>query len=576
MSYPRSKNALPASDRARLHYQISSPPTNPQSAGSVSEASLLKSLHELHRHEFELEAQNDKLQQANKEQLFRLNRALRLISSCNKLLVHACDEQTFLNDICHEIVKNGDYLLAWAGYAEQDKHKTIRPIAQAGHEDGYLDTVNVTWADTERGRGPMGTSIRTATTQVFQNWESNPLVAPWREQGLKRGYQSSIALPLMEDGKTFGSLGIYAKDPFSFNTEEVELLEELASNLAYGIVGLRARIARIEAEKSLHENRENYRLVLENAADSVLIANPEGRFIYVNQQAEKMLGYSAQELLTMSIADITPADEVENEMAMFEQLKVTGNLRKETHQICRDGSVLPVELNAVALPDGSFYGSCRDITERKRTEIQVAEFVKQQADHVRQLEEAMQGTLLAVSNMVEMRDPYTAGHEQRVGIIAADIAREMGWSEEQCEELKLLGLVHDIGKIGIPTEILTKPSRLTALEYEIVKSHAERSYEILKDVKFPRPIAEIIRQHHERIDGSGYPQGLSGEEILPEARILAVADVVESMASHRPYRPALGIEAALGEITSHRGTLYDDPVVDALLSLIDKGYQLPV
>lgn len=197
-------------------------------------------------------------------------------------------------------------------------------------------------------------------------------------------------------------------------------------------------------------------------------------------------------------------------------------------------------------------------------------------EYVAQLEESMQGTLQAVSNMVEQRDPYTAGHERRVGIIAADIAREMGWEEEKCRELQLIGLVHDIGKIGIPAEILSKPSRLTSLEYEIVKGHVERGYEILKNVKFPLPIAEIIHQHHERMDGSGYPQGLKGEQILPEARILAVADVIESMASHRPYRPALGIEAAIREITDHRGTLYDAPVVDVFLRLTQKReYKLP-
>jgi putative nucleotidyltransferase with HDIG domain len=188
----------------------------------------------------------------------------------------------------------------------------------------------------------------------------------------------------------------------------------------------------------------------------------------------------------------------------------------------------------------------------------------------------MRGTLQAVANMVDLRDPYTSGHERRVGIIASDIAREMGWSEERCQNLQLIGLVHDIGKIAIPAEILSKPTRLTALEYEMVKTHAQQGYEILKDVEFPLPIAEIIREHHERMDGSGYPQGLKGEEILPEARILAVADVLESIASHRPYRPALGIDAAIEEIEKHRGIWFDPDVVDATLRLIrDKGYLLP-
>lgn len=210
-----------------------------------------------------------------------------------------------------------------------------------------------------------------------------------------------------------------------------------------------------------------------------------------------------------------------------------------------------------------------DITERQRAEEKIAAYVLQ-------LEGAMQETLQAVSNMVEMRDPYTAGHERRVGIVAADIAREMGWTEDRCESLKLIGLVHDIGKIAIPAETLTKPTRLTPIEYEIVKTHVEQGYQILKDVHFPLPIADIIRQHHERMDGSGYPQHLKGDAILPEARVLAVADVLESMSSHRPYRPALGLEAAMAEIEQHRTLWFDPEVVDALVRLVrEKAYRLP-
>lgn len=193
-----------------------------------------------------------------------------------------------------------------------------------------------------------------------------------------------------------------------------------------------------------------------------------------------------------------------------------------------------------------------------------------------QLEKSMRDILQAVANMTEQRDPYTSGHERRVGIIATDIAREMGWSDDRCEGLLLIGQVHDIGKIAIPTEILTKPGRLTPLEYQLVQGHVEKGYEILKHVEFPLPIAEVIRQHHERMDGSGYPRGLKSDEILPEARILAAADVLESMSSHRPYRPALGNEAALKEIGDHKGTKYDPAVVSALFNLMhEKGYVIP-
>ena len=209
------------------------------------------------------------------------------------------------------------------------------------------------------------------------------------------------------------------------------------------------------------------------------------------------------------------------------------------------------------------------ITAQKDAEQKILSYVKQ-------LENAMQSTLQAVAKVVEAHDPYTAGHDLRVGQIAADIAREMGWSEETCQTMQLVGLVHDIGKMSIPSQILSKPGKLSAIEFELIKTHAENGYEILKDVEFPLPIAEIIREHHERMDGSGYPQGLKGEEILIESRILAVADVLEAMASNRPYRASLGIEAAVSEIETHRGNLFDPEVVDAMLRLFrEKGYQLP-
>ena len=174
----------------------------------------------------------------------------------------------------------------------------------------------------------------------------------------------------------------------------------------------------------------------------------------------------------------------------------------------------------------------------------------------------LEGTVLAMSKIVESRDPYTAGHEQHVARIASLIAERMNLPDDQVEAIRVAGSLHDIGKIAVPSEILTKPGRLSRLEMEMVKTHCQNAYDILKTIEFPYPIAQIILQHHERIDGSGYPQGLRGKDILLEARIIGVADVLEAMSSHRPYRPALGIETAIDEITRNRGILYDDDVVD--------------
>lgn len=187
----------------------------------------------------------------------------------------------------------------------------------------------------------------------------------------------------------------------------------------------------------------------------------------------------------------------------------------------------------------------------------------------------MRETLHGLAKAVEMRDPYTAGHQQRVGDIAAEIAKKLKLTDAQIQNIRLIGIVHDIGKIGIPAEILAKPSRLTPLEYEVVKGHVNVGYEILKDIHFGIPVAQVVREHHERLDGSGYPQGLREGEISFEAKIIAVADVVEAMSTHRPYRTSLGMEAALSEIERGRGVKYDPAVVDACLELFRKdGYQI--
>jgi len=190
------------------------------------------------------------------------------------------------------------------------------------------------------------------------------------------------------------------------------------------------------------------------------------------------------------------------------------------------------------------------------------------------LREALQGIIQAMVLTIESRDPYTAGHQQRVTLLASALAEEMGLSEKDVEGVRMASLIHDIGKISVPSEILSKPGKLTDIERSLVKTHAQSGYEILKNIKFPWPIAQVVLQHHERIDGSGYPLGLKGREILLEAKIIGVADVVEAMASHRPYRPALGIEKALEEIRQKKGVLYSPEIADICIKLFtEKGFK---
>ena len=192
------------------------------------------------------------------------------------------------------------------------------------------------------------------------------------------------------------------------------------------------------------------------------------------------------------------------------------------------------------------------------------------------LKKVMDSTVQAITLTIEKRDPYTSGHQQRVADLSRVIAREIGLSENEIEGIYIAAAIHDIGKISLPAEILSKPVQLSDIERSLIQAHSQTGYDILKGIKFPWPIAEIVLQHHERLDGSGYPRGLAGDDILMAARIIGVADVVETMASHRPYRPSMGIDKALEEVTQNKGVLYERLIVDACLKIFnEKEFQLP-
>jgi PAS domain S-box-containing protein/putative nucleotidyltransferase with HDIG domain len=505
-------------------------------------------------------------------ELHRLARILRATTLCNQALIHSTDEMELVQKICNIVVDIGGYRMAWIGYAEHDKEKRVRPIAQSGFEEGYLETVTISWDDTAFGRGPTGTAIRTGKPITSFDIIHDPMMKPWRKDAIKHGFASSLSLPLKAGSEIFGALTMYSSHPGAFNAEEAKLHTTLADNLAYGITMLRTSEAKQRAEDELKHSEERFRRFFQSHSSVMLIVDLDtGSIIDANPAAEDFYGWSIEELCRMHIHDINTVSSEEVDKNL-EKVRFGGRRRYLFQHRRADASLRDVEAFANVIEVGGkdlVYAIIHDITEQKVAEQKILGYVKR-------LQNAMQSTLDAIAKVVEAHDPYTAGHERRVGIIAADIAREMGWSEEKCHSLQLIGLVHDIGKMSIPAEILSKPGRLSTIEFELVKTHAEQGYQIFQDVEFPLPIAEIIREHHERMDGSGYPQGLKGEETLLEARILAVADVLEAMASHRPYRSSLGLEEAINEIESHRVQHFDPLVVDAMLRLFrEKGYQLP-
>ena len=330
-----------------------------------------------------------------------------------------------------------------------------------------------------------------------------------------------------------------------------------------------------QTEESLRKSEEKYRSIIENMQEGYFENDLAGNFIFFNDALCRIIGYPREELIGKNNRQYTDEKTAKKIYQVYNRIYRTGEPSKgiEEEYIRKDGTKLFAELSVSLISDAEgkpigFRGIARDVTERKR-----AEEALQRSYH--QLRESLITTVNTLASTIELRDPYTAGHQRRVTILACAIAEEMGLAKEQFDGLRLAGLVHDIGKFTVPVEILNKPGRITETEFNIIKTHAEAGYNVLKEIEFPWPVARIVLQHHERLDGSGYPQRLKDAGIMPEAKILAVADVVEAMASHRPYRPALGIEAALHEISMNKGILYDPDATDICLRLFTKkGFAL--
>lgn len=369
--------------------------------------------------------------------LERANRALKTLSAVNTVLVRAKIESDFLQNVTDIITNQAGYSLAAVVYANHDIRKSILLAAGSGIDSSdYQWAQEVTWEDSPNGRLPVSIAIRTGKTQVCRNIACNLGHEGWKYSATSQGFISNIALPLIDNDNIFGVLCIYSKEENAFDDEEVSLLEELAGDLAYGIINLRSR--------AVHEQ------------------------------------------------------------------------------------------------------------------------------HSTLLRESLEQSIQTIAATVEARDPYTAGHQRRVAELAVAIARDMGLDNEQVRGIHFAAIIHDLGKIHIPAEILAKPGRLSDIEFMLIKTHPQEGYNILKEVKFPWPIAETILQHHEKLDGSGYPHRLRGDEIRLEARILSVADIVEAMYSHRPYRAAVGIKAALNEIKNGSGKGYDPRVVETCIRLFEE------
>ncbi|PKN38094.1 MAG: hypothetical protein CVU62_04330, partial [Deltaproteobacteria bacterium HGW-Deltaproteobacteria-2] len=336
------------------------------------------------------------------------------------------------------------------------------------------------------------------------------------------------------------------------------------------------------AEEALEESERKYRLLADNVNDVIFVLDMNLNCTYISPSVRILRGYEPEEVLKLPPADALMPSSRDLAMKLLSDIMDLEKIKQiksdESRTIPlemkrKDGTTVWTEVKFSFIRDTNqqpvgIIGLTRNITERKLAEAKLLETLNS-------LNKAVDTTIQVMVAAIEVRDPYTAGHQFRVAHLASAIATEMGLDQLKIDGIKMAGSIHDIGKLSIPSEILSKSTKLTNIEFSLIQEHSLIGYEILKDVESPWPLAQIVYQHHERMDGSGYPRNLKGYEILMEARIMAVADVVEAMASYRPYRPSLGIDAALEEIEKNRGILYDATVVDVCLRLFrEKSYKL--
>jgi PAS domain S-box-containing protein len=332
-------------------------------------------------------------------------------------------------------------------------------------------------------------------------------------------------------------------------------------------------VYRFDMERKLKEREQWLTTILRSISDAVIVTDEQGNVTFMNPVAEALTAYDQAEAIGKNVFEIYRIIDDKNfgttDELIQDKIKTEMFIQRANQLlVSKNNDIVPVDTTQTNLVDTREHvtGSVvviRDITKKLEAEARTIESLER-------LRMAMGGMIQAMAYTVEKRDPYTAGHQRRVSDLARTIATEMKLSDDRVDAIRLAGTVHDVGKIAIPSEILSKPGKLTDLEYNLVKKHPEVGFDILKNIDFPWPIAAIVMQHHERLDGSGYPQGLDGEHIMLEAKIIAIADVVEAMASHRPYRAALGVEKAMDEISSGAGKRYDSEIVAVCLDLFNK------
>ena len=491
---------------------------------------------------------------------------LGAIRGVNQLIVKEKNRDILLQKTCDTLIKARGYNAAWLGFLKDEK--TFAIVVGSPLKEDVSRFCGKVMA------GDYPPCIERAFIQKV------PFVVMERPQDcggclLKNAYsgRESVIMRITHNGKLFGLLVLSLAPGISVKEEEEYLLKEVANDIAFGLHD-------IELEENLgkrtYDLEERVKELSCLYGISNLIEKPDISLEEIIQGTANLLPSAWQYPEITCAKIILESQEYKTENFKETIWKQSGDIKVHKKPI---GTVEVYYLEErPEMDEGSFLKEERKlisiITERLGKIIERKKGEAELQKSYQTIQKIMEGTINIIGNIVEVKDPYTAGHQQRVSQLAVHIAQELNLPQNKIEGIRVASLVHDIGKISVPAEILNKPTKLSEIEFNLIKDHSQIGHNILKSIEFPWPIEKIVLQHHERLDGSGYPQGLKGDRILLEAKIMGVADVVEAMSSHRPYRPALGIDAALEEISKNKGILYDPEVVDICIKLVrEKGFK---
>ncbi len=474
--------------------------------------------------------------------------------------MRAGDRQQLIDEGCATLVEMLQYEKAWILLVDDDGQASA--TGSAGFAEGA-------------GPTPMDFADEAFASCVTPLLESGApqLINPTPEQclpcplGKTCSSCERLAVRLEHQGRVYGLLVVVLGNAMLPGEEGFALFQELGQDLSFALYRLDLEEQREEAFQRAAESEERYTRLLGTMSEVVFEVSTEGTILYLSPGIRSLTSLPVESLVGRDFRSLFPGADHSHFLRALEAAETLETatvefpipLSEETHWL--SATISAMRQNGLLT---GIRGVARDVTHQR-----LRDFERKEA--IARLRKALGGTIQAIMLTVETRDPYTAGHQRRVADLSRAIAATLGLDRETAEGIRIAASIHDLGKIAIPSELLSKPGRLSDVEFSLVRGHPETSYDILKHIDFPWPVAQAVHQHHERLDGSGYPLGLVGDDIILEARIIAVADVIEAMVSHRPYRAALPIEAALEEITGKAGTLYDTDVAAAAVRLFREG-----